>query len=283
MLFRTQDGIVVPAVTADQMREVDRIAVEEFGLGILQMMENAGRNLALNVMDMLDRAKASPEPCPEPFDPSTLRLRSGQASLRTGFAQDKRGRRENQRGEVTVLAGSGGNGGGGLCCARHLHNRGFKVWVVLDRDPRMLRGAAANQLNILQTAGLQPADPTQASELMGRSQIVVDALIGYGLRGAPRGSTAELIELCNQHAARVLSLDVPSGLDATTGEAPGPVVRPERTLTLALPKTGLQRVPGDLYLADIGIPPEVFQRLGVPLQPPFGEKYWIRLIRRSKD
>jgi NAD(P)H-hydrate epimerase len=243
--------MVVPAVTADQMRAVDRMAVEEFGLGILQMMENAGRNLALHVMDMLDLAQASPG--------------------------------GGRRGEVTVLAGSGGNSGGGLCCARHLNNRGFKVWVVLDRDPRMLRGAAAHQLNILQAAGVQPADPTQAGELMGRSQIVVDALIGYGLRGAPRGRTAELIKLCNQHAARVLSLDVPSGLDATTGEAPGPVVRPERTLTLALPKTGLQRVPGDLYLADIGIPPEVFQRLGVPFQPPFEEKYWILLIRTSKD
>jgi NAD(P)H-hydrate epimerase len=90
--FRTEDGLVVPAVTAEQMREVDRIAVEEFGLGILQMMENAGRNLAENVLDMLDGA----------------------------------------RSEVAVLAGSGGNGGRGLCCARHLHNRGFQVWVVLD-------------------------------------------------------------------------------------------------------------------------------------------------------
>jgi len=56
MVFRTEDGVVVPAVTAEQMREVDRIAVEEFGLGILQMMENAGRSLALNVMEMLDSA-----------------------------------------------------------------------------------------------------------------------------------------------------------------------------------------------------------------------------------
>jgi hypothetical protein len=61
VFFRTEDGIVVPTVTAEQMREVDRIAVEEFGLSILQMMENAGRNLALNVMDMLDSARACPE------------------------------------------------------------------------------------------------------------------------------------------------------------------------------------------------------------------------------
>jgi len=241
MFFRTEDGIVVPAVTAEQMREVDRIAVEEFGLGILQMMENAGRNLAENVIDMLDSA----------------------------------------RGEVTVLAGAGGNGGGGLCCARHLHNRGFKVWVVLDRDPSMLREAAANQLNILQTAGLQPADPTKASELMRRSQIVVDALIGYSLRGAPQGKAAVLIDLCNQYAARVLSLDIPSGLDATTGATPGPVVRPERTLTLALPKTGLTNVEGELCLADIGIPPEVFQRLGLSFEPPFRKRYWVRLEKRG--
>jgi NAD(P)H-hydrate epimerase len=75
----------------------------------------------------------------------------------------------------------------------------------------------------------------------------------------------------------VLFLDVPSGLNATTGEAPGLVVHPERTLTLALPKTGLQRVPGEIYLADIGIPPKVFRRLGLSLEPFFGQHYWVRL------
>jgi NAD(P)H-hydrate epimerase len=87
MEFRTEDGAIVPAITAAQMREVDRIALEEFGLGVLQMMENAGRNLAQNVQDMLGGAG----------------------------------------GEVAILAGSGGNGGGGLCCARHLRNREFSL------------------------------------------------------------------------------------------------------------------------------------------------------------
>jgi NAD(P)H-hydrate epimerase len=245
-MFRTEDGIVVPAVSAEQMREVDRLATEEFGLGILQMMENAGRNLAGNVMEMLDEA----------------------------------------RGEVTVLAGSGGNGGGGLCCARHLHNRGFTVWVVLSKEPATLTGAAANQLHILQAAGVGACfkhTPAQAEEVIHRAQVVVDALIGYSLRGAVRGRVAELIDLCNQHAVRVISLDVPSGLDATTGEAAGVVVRPERTLTLALPKTGLRDVPGELYLADIGIPPEVFQRIGVSFESPFGRSYWVRLKKGKKQ
>ncbi len=239
MLFRTQDGIPVPAVTAEQMREIDRIAVEEFGLGILQMMENAGRDLAENVLNMLDGA----------------------------------------RGEVAILAGSGGNGGGGLCCARHLHNRGFQVWVVLGKEAETLVGAARSQLQILQAADVQPVDVSQARDVIHRSQIVVDALIGYSLRGAPRGRVADLIALCNQHAARVLCLDVPSGLDATTGKAPGAMMRPERTLTLALPKTGLDAVPGELYLADVGIPPEVYHRLGMFFEPPWGERYWMRLVR----
>jgi NAD(P)H-hydrate epimerase len=238
MSFQTVDGLPVPAVTAEQMREVDRIAVEEFGLSILQMMENAGRNLAQNVLDMLD----------------------------------------GNRREVTILAGSGGNGGGALCCARHLHNRGCKVSVVLDRAADSLTGAARNQLEILAAIGLAPVEFSQSEDAMWRLDIVVDGLIGYGLRGAPQGRIAELIKLCLQNAARVLSLDVPSGLDATTGETPGLAIRPDRTLTLALPKTGLEGLPGDLYVADIGIPPEVYHRLGIEFEPFFQRHYWIRIV-----
>jgi NAD(P)H-hydrate epimerase len=244
-LFWTKEGIPVPAVMAEQMREVDRIAVEEFGLGILQMMENAGRNLAGNVMEMLGRVG----------------------------------------GKVTVLAGAGGNGGGGLCCARHLHNRGFAVSLVLDREPSALRGAAAHQFRILEAAGLRPVQASGVDEVIRQAGVVVDALIGYSLRGAPRGRPAELIELCNtlrvrrESASQVLSLDVPSGLNATTGEAPGTVVRPHRTLTLALPKTGLASVSSDLYVADIGIPPEVYQALGLSMEPVFRDRFWISLQR----
>jgi NAD(P)H-hydrate epimerase len=187
---------------------------------------------------------------------------------------------------IAILAGSGGNGGGGLCCARHLHNRGLEVCLILSKDPGELAGAARAQLDILRAAGLCPLAPPRAQAALSRARIVVDALIGYSLRGAPRGRAAELIRACNAHASRVLSLDLPSGLDATTGETPGAVVRPERTLTLALPKTGLRHAPGgpghgagDLYLADIGIPPEVYARLDIPYRPPFAERYWVRLER----
>lgn len=237
--FSTEQGIPVTAITAAQMREVDRIAMEDFDLGILQMMENAGRSLAENVIDMVDGT------C----------------------------------GEVVILAGGGGNGGGGLCCARHLHNRGFLVEVALDRNAGTLKGAAAAQWRILQAAGFEPLQPDHVAPALGRADVAIDAVIGYSLRGTPRGRAAELIALCNEHAARVLALDVPSGLDATSGETPGLVVRAERTLTLALPKTGLLGMSHDLYLADIGIPPEVYEHLRIAYEPPFGARYWFKLER----
>lgn len=237
--FRTGSGVAVPAVTAAQMREVDRVAVEEFGLTILQMMENAGRTLALTVVEML-----------------------GSGGVRS---------------EVAILAGSGGNGGGGLCCARHLHNRGFPVSVLLSKAPADLGGPAAHQLHTLGAGGLKPVEPAGTEEVLRRSGLVVDALIGYSLHGTPRGRAAELIDRCNEHAARVLSLDPPSGLDATTGRAPGAMVHPERTLTLGLPKTGLSEVHRQLYLADIGIPPEVYGTLGLSFDWPSPEQYWVQL------
>ncbi len=83
--------------------------------------------------------------------------------------------------------------------------------------------------------------------------------------------------MCNRSRALTLALDVPSGLDATTGATPGAAIVPDRTLTLALPKTGLIGVSGELYLADIGIPPNVYKGIGFTLEPFFGDRYWIQL------
>jgi NAD(P)H-hydrate epimerase len=105
--------------------------------------------------------------------------------------------------------------------------------------------------------------------------LVIDALIGYSLRGAPRGKAAELIATCNEVATRVISLDIPSGMDSTSGDTPGVAVRADTTLTLALPKTGLAKFSGDLYLGDIGIPQEVYKEIGVEFEQPFDDRYWI--------
>ncbi len=143
MAFYTESGQKVAAVTEAQMREVDRVAEEVFGLSVLQMMENAGRNLAAHVMLLLSSSSRA----------------------------------------VTVLAGAGGNGGGGLCCARHLHNRGFDVSIVLDRDSESLTGAAGKQLRILHAAGIEPLDFAEAKDAIERAQVVIDAIISRPQRG----------------------------------------------------------------------------------------------------
>ena len=237
--FLADHGERIPAVDEDEMREIDRIAVEEYQLGILQMMENAGRNLASHAMEWLDDRTAN----------------------------------------ITVLAGSGGNGGGGLCCARHLHNRGYVVDIILTKDPTSLRGAAKTQMTILAAAGVVPLGRAQAEQVLMSTQLIIDAMIGYRLGGPPTGTIERYIQLTNEAPAPVLSLDLPSGLHATTGDAPGVYVQADRTLTLALPKTGLRKFPGSLYLADIGIPPEVFQPLGLDV-PPFPSETYIQRLHR---
>jgi NAD(P)H-hydrate epimerase len=164
---------------------------------------------------------------------------------------------------VQVLAGSGGNGGGVLAAARHLSNRGVDVRVTTTADPGRMTPIAAQQARILDRIGVESSvRPTDAD-------LVLDGLIGYSLSGAPRGRAQELIEW--SHGRTVLSLDVPSGVDAETGAVPGDAVGASTTMTLALPKTGIvgHEHTGRLFLADISVPPRVYAAFGIDLETPF--------------
>ena len=111
------------------------------------------------------------------------------------------------------------------------------------------------------------------------ADLVIDALIGYSLRGDPSGTAAQLITWANDQAAPLLALDTPSGLDLTTGTAGAPAVRASATLTLALPKVGLLDAPnvGELYLADISVPPLVYQRMGIAAPPLFRQSSLLQI------
>jgi NAD(P)H-hydrate epimerase len=164
-----------------------------------------------------------------------------------------------------------------LVCARHLANRELPVRVLLDRASEKLTDAAAHQHRILDEMGV--AVSIDAEQVFGYEgpTVVVDALIGYGLSGDVRPPASTYIERMNGRPDPVVSLDVPSGIDATTGATLGVSVAPDRTVTLALPKTGLGGVPGTLYLADIGIPSTVYERLGIEYETPFEDRDWIGL------
>jgi NAD(P)H-hydrate epimerase len=110
--------------------------------------------------------------------------------------------------------------------------------------------------------------------------VIVDALVGYGLSSAPRGTTAALIDWARTQSCTIVSLDVPSGIDPTIGAAPGLAIQPTTTVTLALPKTGLSRaVAGHLFLADLGIPDAAYRRAGISLTRPFGARFVVSITR----
>ncbi len=119
-------------------------------------------------------------------------------------------------------------------------------------------------------------------DALGNPDLVVDAIIGYGLSGPLRGTARDLVATTDGPTS-VVSLDAPSGMDATTGEVPGIAVDPDRTLTLALPKTGLVDLPGRLELADISVPATVYDRLDIPYEEPFGDRYRVELTARGDE
>src|SRR5574341_1430286 len=211
----------IPALTTTQMIEVDRAMIEDYHIELIQMMENAGRSFAELARRQLG---------------GTVKGHS-----------------------MVILCGNGNNGGGGMTAARRLHNWGAQVVVALTKSADELRGVPAHQLDILQRMNIPIVKPTS---FPSTPDLILDAIIGYSLSGSPRGAAADLIRWANGQTAPILSLDTPSGLDVTSGLAYDPTIRAMATLTLALPKQGLLNPQsatfvGDLYLADISVPPEI--------------------------
>jgi NAD(P)H-hydrate epimerase len=204
-------------ISAQQMREIDRAAEEDYGISPVQLMEVAG----LATARVARRLIGSPL---------------------TGL-------------RVSILAGPGNNGGDGLVAARRLAGWGARVTVLTSYPPAEARGLSEAQHRSAVTAGVvvQQWQPRLDAEL------VIDALLGFGAHGAPRGAIAEMISASGGGRTAVLALDVPSGLDADSGDAAAECVIASATITLALPKTGLltpaaRKYVGRLFVADIGVP-----------------------------
>jgi len=235
----------IPYLSAEQMVEVDRLMVEEYGIKLIQMMENAGRHLAVLAKN---------------------RFLGGDASGK----------------QIVIMAGSGGNGGGALVCARNLLNWGAEVSVYLTRELDLLKGTIKHQGYILQSLDVQMRVGENLSE-KPHLDLIVDGIIGYSLQGAPKGRAAEMIRWANGRNKPILALDLPSGLNANTGVALDPTIRATATMTLALPKIGLQKaqkeVVGEIYLADIGVPPGLYARppLNLHVNPLFGKDGILQL------
>ena len=245
-------AFTIPTLTQQQTYEVFRLMVEEYGLGQSVMLENSGRAL-MNL---------------------TRRLVGG-----------------NLVGQhLTLLAGAGNCGACGLVAARYLTGAGAEVTIILSRPPNTLGPAATHQYRLLSRIGqicYSQIPTTRLSANLRTSNLVIDTLLGGGIHGWPTSSEAFLIQAIRQAGCPVLTLDLPSGLAPDGERPPRPelVVQAQATLALALPRLAhVQAMAfpylGDLYLADIGVPPTLYTRLGLMVGPLFNISDLILLRRR---
>jgi hydroxyethylthiazole kinase-like uncharacterized protein yjeF len=223
-------------LTAVESREVDRLTTERHGIPSLMLMENAGKSVV--------------------------------AYIKQRFA--KLGRRR-----IVVLCGKGNNGGDGFVVARHLLEMGARSTVYLFADPGEVGGDAAVNLKRWQDAGrelriVRNENEWQAAKTsISLADIIVDALLGTGLRGPVEGLLREVIEDVNRRKPEVavVAVDIPSGLSADSGEAQGAAILANFTVTFTAPKIGFflgsaaQQV-GQLIVRDIGSPYELIGEVG---------------------
>ncbi len=218
---------MLPVFTADEMRRVDQRAIRDLGIPGTTLMENAGRGAAERIL----------------------------ASL-AALGAPRRGAR------VAIVCGKGGNGGDGFVVARRLKQAGHRVEVFLLARPDELRGDAALKHRQLQRGGVRARTVDDAATLgraLAGADLVVDALLGTGARGAPAPPVARAIEQINASRRPVVALDIPSGLPADGGPPAGPVVRAALTTTFAGIKRGLLagaglEATGRVEVVDIGVP-----------------------------
>ena len=226
--------IRLKVTTAEQMREFDRRAADEYCVPSIVLMENAGSSVFQEVVETLESV---------------------------------RGKR------VAVVAGGGNNGGDGFVAARHLHDAGASVQVLLLADPQKVSGDARTNLDILTRSGIAIGvmpSLEDVREVLENCDLIIDAIFGTGLKGKVEGFAAEVIRLINSVPRPTLAVDIPSGLDANTGQVLGVCVQADITVTFALPKVGLVTYPGVKYvgrlvIADIGIPKKLLEEAQVEL------------------
>jgi len=225
-------------LTSSQMKEIDRIAIEEIGIPGAILMENAGLQVTAVLRDEL--------------------------GVEAGM-------------KVVVVAGRGNNGGDGLVVARHLHNQGVDCPVLLVGSLAEVKGDAALNLQIARKTGVQineiknEATWDGAKKILSDTPIIVDALFGTGLTSPLQGLYEKVVRDINESGAFVVSVDIPSGLSSDTFELIGPCIRADLTVTLGAPKIPhifppAEEYVGELVVADISLPPFLFDRPGLNLE-----------------
>jgi NAD(P)H-hydrate epimerase len=222
--------ITIKLVSGSEMGQIDRHTITEVGISGLVLMEQAGRRVTESIL----------------ADYSDLE-------------------------RVLVLAGRGNNGGDGFVISRLLAQAGIEVKTILLGDKEQLTGDAKVNLNILEELGYQVEEITRLEGVQSlqsdfkRADLLVDALLGTGIKGELRGLFPAIIKLVNQVRTSVVSVDIPSGVEADSGLVKDVAIKAQQTITFALPKLGLILYPGaefvgQLKIVEIGIPQQVIEQ-----------------------
>ncbi len=220
-----------PVLTCEQARAFDREAVQRYGMPSVLLMENAGRGVV-------------------------------EAIVAAGFP-----------GPAVICCGKGNNAGDGFVIARHLESRGYAVRMVLFAEPHELRGDAALNFEIVRRSGMdliaavgsQAVAADQWTSALCEAGVIVDALLGTGVSGAPRPPLDGAIDAMNAAGPPIVAVDLPSGLNADTGEVAGQAIRATLTCTFVAAKPGLLKKAarayvGELKVVDIGAPAALVAR-----------------------
>ena len=220
------------ALRRNEVREIDRKAIEEYEIPGIILMENAGRNVVEEILKIL----------PEP-----------------------------DKAKVVIFCGKGNNGGDGFVIARHLYNKGVNVSVyLLSRISNVLAdGDASTNLKILLNMNLkikelEEVDIEEIGKKLQGCNIIVDAIFGTGLSGEVREPARSLIMKINETNIPVVSVDIPSGLDCNEGVVLGAAVKATKTVTFVAAKTGFfkecgREYTGELVVSDISVPKELVE------------------------
>ncbi|GJJ78622.1 enhancer of mRNA-decapping protein 3 [Entomortierella parvispora] len=262
--IQTLSGVACPAVTSAQMLEVERLSASEMGLSDEQLVENGGRGAAMMCLQALGGSRR--------IQPNN----------------------HNSAPVVVILAGNNRTGAYALCAARHLSNHGCLVQAFLagsNHEGQLHAMVAAQTRGFLATGGEilhTIAELPQAASTP--VDIIVDGLLGYQFTvrdlvdSYERETVCDLMDWANDNKAPVLSLDMPSGVDGTTGEKTDKghkfCIRPKWTLCLGAPKTGCRSraITGELFMTDLGIPRACWKRAGVKgWSMPWGADFLVGL------
>jgi ADP-dependent NAD(P)H-hydrate dehydratase / NAD(P)H-hydrate epimerase len=215
-------------VTAQQMRDIDKIAMRDYLIPGLLLMENAGRETADAVIAFARKHKLSVT-------------------------------------AIGIICGHGNNGGDGFVAARYLYNKGCKVTIILIKPDKIAGVDALANLNIVKNLSIPLINFRKGINLK-KFVIIVDAMLGTGIKGKVKGIYARAINLINKSNKPVISIDIPSGLDADTGNPSGVAVKADITVTMGFAKRGFaeknsKHFTGKLVIADIGLPKDIAKNL----------------------